>query len=142
MKLKTRGPTVLPTNYGPELDISMLCDNVLLHVYQQKIGVLRWAVEMGQINKTTEVSMLAAYCAAPRMGHFNAMLHIFVFLKLHPRSRLVFDESYVPLKQEPSKDLSEFYPNASEAIPPTAPEERGKAVQMIAFELLIMPVTY
>ena len=133
MKLKTRAPSVLPTNYRPEIDTSDLCDNELLHVYQQKIGVLRWAVELGQINITAEVSMLAAYCAAPRIGHFNAMLHIFAFLKLHPRSRLVFDDSYVPLEPSSMEDFSEFYPNASEDIPPNAPEERGKAVQMIAF---------
>ena len=77
--------------------------------------------------------MLAAYCAAPRIGHFNAMLHIFAFLKLHPRSRLVFDDSYVPIEEGPQEDFSEFYPNASEDIPPNAPEARGKAVQMIAF---------
>ena len=133
MKLKTRAPSVLPTNYRPELDNSDLCDNELLHIYQQKIGVLRWAVELGQINITAEVSMLAAFSAAPRIGHFNAMLHIFAFLKLHPRSRLVFDESYVPIQEGPVEDFSEFYPNASEDIPPNAPEERGKAVQMIAF---------
>lgn len=133
MKLKTRAPSVFPTGYRPELDNSDLCDVDLIHVYQQKIGVLRWAVELGQINITTEVSMLAAYCAAPRIGHFNAMLHIFAFLKLHPRSRLVFDDSYVPIEEGPQEDFSEFYPNASEDIPPNAPEARGKAVQMIAF---------
>lgn len=133
MKLKTRAPSVFPTGYRPELDNSALCDVDLIHVYQQKIGVLRWAVELGQINITTEVSMLAAYCAAPRIGHFNAMLHIFAFLKLHPRSRLVFDDSYVPIDEGPQEDFSEFYPNASEDIPPNAPEARGKAVQMIAF---------
>lgn len=133
MKLKTRASSVLPSNYRPELDNSELCDADLHHVYQQKIGVLRWAVELGQINITAEVSMLAAYCAAPRIGHFNAMLHIFAFLKLHPRSRLVFDDAYVPLEQSPAVDFSEFYPDAHEDLPPNAPEPRGKAVQMIAF---------
>lgn len=133
MKLKTRAPSILPSNYKPELDNTELCDYELMQVYQQKIGVLRWAVELGQINITGEVSMLAAYSVAPRIGHFNAMLHIFAFLKLHPRSRLVFDETYVPVEQGPMEDFSEFYPDAIEEIPPNAPEPRGKAVQMIAF---------
>jgi hypothetical protein len=133
MKLKTRASSVLPSNYRPELDNSSLCDAELIHIYQQKIGVLRWAVELGQINITAEVSMLAAYCAAPRIGHFNAMLHMFAFLKLHPRCRLVFDDSYVPIDPVPQEDFSEFYPNAMEEIPPNAPEARGKMVQVIAF---------
>ena len=95
--------------------------------------MLRWAVELGQINITAEVSMLAAYSAAPRIGHFNAMLHIFAFLKLHPRCRMVFDNSYVPIQTSSDENFLEFYPNAQEEIPPNAPEERGKAVQMIAF---------
>lgn len=133
MKLKTRASSVIPSSYRPELDNSRLCDEDLVHIYQQKIGVLRWAVELGQINIATEVSMLAAYCAAPRIGHFNAMLHIFAFLKLHPRSRLVFDDSYVPIDHGPVADFSEFYPDAREEIPPNAPEARGKVVQVIAF---------
>jgi hypothetical protein len=77
--------------------------------------------------------MLAAFTTAPRKGHFNAMLHIFAFLRGHPRNRLVFDDSYVPIEPTPDEDFSEFYPNAHEEIPPNAPEPRGKAVQMIAF---------
>lgn len=90
-------------------------------------------MELGQINITAEVSMLVAFCAAPRIGHFNAMLHVFAFLKLHPRSRLVFDDSYVAREEQASEDFSEFYPYVKDELPPNAPEPQGKAVQMIAF---------
>ena len=116
------------------MDATDLCDDELSHYYMQQIGVLRWAVELGRINICTEVSMLAAYSMAPRIGHFNAMLHIFAFLHHHPRCRLVFDDSYVPLPESPAEcDWHEFYPGAKEVIPPNAPTPLGKHVQMICF---------
>jgi hypothetical protein len=131
--LKTRAPSVFPSGYRPELDASDYCDEETANYYQQQIGVLRWAVELGRINICTEVSMLASFTTAPRAGHFDALLHIFAFLHHHPRCRLVFDHSYVPLEEAAPHDWQEFYPNATEAVPPNAPRALGKPVQMIAF---------
>jgi hypothetical protein len=77
--------------------------------------------------------MLAAFAAAPRIGHFKAMIHIFSFLSHHPRCRLVFDDSYVSLEPGPKYDWSAFFPNAAEVLPPNAPSPREKPVQMITF---------
>lgn len=132
--LKTRAPSVFPSGYRPEVDASDLCNDELASYYQQQIGVLRWAVELGRINICAEVSMLAAFSAAPRIGHFNAMLHIFAFLAHHPRSRLVFDSTFVPdLNDGPDQDWQEFYPGVEEEIPVNAPKALGKSVQMICF---------
>jgi hypothetical protein len=49
-KLKTRAPTILPSNYTPELDCSPTLDDEWTSYYQQYIGVLRWAVELGRID--------------------------------------------------------------------------------------------
>jgi hypothetical protein len=132
-KLKSRAPSVFPSGYRPEMDASDLCDEECAHYYQQQIGVLRWAVEIGRINICCEVSMLASYTAAPRIGHFNAMLHIFAFLDHHPRCRLVFDDSYVPLEAAPDHDWREFYPDAKEEVPVNAPKALGKSIQMTCF---------
>ena len=43
--------------------------------FQQLIGILRWAVELGRINIACEVSILSSFLAAPRMGHIEAILH-------------------------------------------------------------------
>jgi hypothetical protein len=125
--------SVLPSGYRPELDATEYCNEELHHFYQQQIGVLCWLVELGQINICAEVSMLAAFAAAPRVGHFKAMLHIFSFLSHHPRCRLVFDDSYVPITDGPDHDWSDFYPNAKELLPPNAPEPHGRPLQMITF---------
>jgi hypothetical protein len=92
---KTKASGVLPSGYQPELDITEQCGAEEAEFYQQQIGVIRWAVELGRINITCEVSMLAAYTAAPRIGHFNALCHIFSYLNQRDRSKLVLDDSYV-----------------------------------------------
>ena len=132
-KLKTRAPSVLPCGYRPELDTSPYCDPEMHNFYQQQIGVLRWIVELGRIDVTAEVSMLAAFLAGPREGHVEAMLHLFAYLNLHDRSRLVLDPSYIEHGEEPTSDWSGFYPEAVEDIPPDMPEPLGKAVQITAF---------
>ena len=132
-KLKTRAPSVLPSGYRPELDTTPYCDPELMSFYQQQMGVLRWLVELGRIDIAAEVSMLAGFLAGPREGHVEAMLHLFAYLKLHERSRLIMDLSYIELGDEPTSDWSGFYPGATEEVPPDAPEPLGKAVQMTVF---------
>jgi hypothetical protein len=60
------------------------------------IGILRWACELGRIDIMCKVSMLASFLAQPREGHLAAVMHMFAYLKTHQRSRLVFDDLYVP----------------------------------------------
>jgi len=71
----------------------------------------------------------------PRIGHLEQVLHIFSYLKHHANSHLVFDPQYVSWEKADFQDhdWQEFYKDASEAMPPNAPEPRGHAVQMNAF---------
>ena len=77
--------------------------------------------------------MMAAYCAAPRVGHLEAVLHIFSYLSSHGKSKLIMDDSYAKLEEAPKQDWRDFYPDAKEAIPPNMPEPLGKPVQTTAF---------
>lgn len=95
--LKIKAPSVLPSGYRPELDVSPYCDDDEGIYYQQQIGVLRWAVELGRIDITAEVSMLAAFTSNPRQGHFIALLHVFAYLHKHDRSKLVFNDTCTPV---------------------------------------------
>ena len=133
MMLKTRVAGVLPSGYRPELDTSSYCNQEWQSFFQQQIGVLRWLVELGRIDITTEVSMLAAYLAGPREGHVHALLHVFAYINQYDRSRLVLDPSYIVHGEEPLADWSGFYPDAKEEIPPDAPEPLGKPVQITVF---------
>jgi hypothetical protein len=94
---------------------------------------LRWAIELGRIDIAVEVSMLASFSAAPRIGNFDAMLHIYAYLSQHSRSKLVFDDSYVVIDDEVKQDWSSCYPDTKEIIPDNMPEPRGNPVQEIVF---------
>jgi hypothetical protein len=95
MIFKTKANGVLPSGYRPELDISELCEVDKAEFYQQQIGVLPWAVELGRLDITGEVSMLAAYTVAPGIRHLKAVLHILSYLNQHDLLKLVLDDSYV-----------------------------------------------
>lgn len=56
--------------------------------FQELIGVLRWATEIGRVDILLEVSLLLQYQASPREGHLEQLLHIFAFLKRHPKLTL------------------------------------------------------
>ena len=62
-------------------------------------------------------------------------IHIFAYLDKKHNSRIVFDPSYPPIDHSKFKecDWSAFYGDAKEAIPPNAPQPRGKEVDLRLF---------
>jgi hypothetical protein len=109
MIFKTKVSGVFPSGYRAELDVSELCDDDESEYYQQQIGVLRWAVELGRIDITVEILMLAAYMAAPQKGHFRTLFHLFAYLDKRNRSKLVFNNNYVKINDKVEADWKEFY---------------------------------
>jgi hypothetical protein len=135
MRLPTKVSTPLAHKYRPEIDISPFLDSDHTRWYQQLVGILRWAVELGRIDIHLSVALLAQYLSQPRRGHLHQVFHVFAYLKAHSRSRIVLDPT-VPKIDESSfeiADWTEFYANAKEPIPPNAPEPRGKAVVISCF---------
>ena len=132
-KLPTRTACVFPSGWKPELDVTPLLIDEDASYYQQQIGVLRWMVELGRVDICTEVSMLAAFSAAPRQGHLAAVLHLYGYLKKNPKSKLVFDPTPMDHDCHEEPDWRDFYGEPKELIPPDAPEPRGKSVQTTAF---------
>ena len=59
-------------------------------------------IEIGRIDVATEVSMLSSHLAYPREGHLEAALHVMVYLKGRPNSRLAMDPSYPTIDEESS----------------------------------------
>ena len=132
-RLKTKAACVFPSGWKPELDTTDLLKGDDASYFQQQVGVLRWMVELGRIDVLAEVSMLAAFSAAPRQGHLLAVLHLFAYLKKHKRSKLVFDPKKVDHDPHPSYDWKDFYGDVKEVIPDDAPEPRGESVQITCF---------
>jgi hypothetical protein len=93
MHLRSKANHPMPSGYQPEIDVSNELTPELVTRYQGLIGVLRWAVKLGMIDIFVEVSMLSSHNAMPRVGHLEAIYHIFAYLKKHENSTLVFDEA-------------------------------------------------
>lgn len=134
-KLSTKASTPLACGYRPELDVSPLLDAERANYFQNLIGILRWAVELGRVDIHIGVALLSSYLVQPRTGHLEQAFHVFAYLKSHQRSTMVFDDTraVIPDSRFHKCDWTDFYPEAREPIPPNAIAARGNSVQMNAF---------
>jgi Reverse transcriptase (RNA-dependent DNA polymerase) len=129
-KLATRVTTPMAADYRPELDVTPELNAEQHNYFQGLIGVLRWACELGRIDILVDVTKLSHFLAAPRRGHLEQVFHIFAYLKIYDRSRLVLDDRLLDIDEAKftKVDWSSYYPDAKEAIPANAPESLGCGV--------------
>ena len=100
------------------------------HTYfQELIGILRWAIELGRIDIMIEVSMLSTHLAMPRSGHLEQAIHIFAYLKVNTKKTLALDPQH-PVYDENQfslvADWHDFYRDAKEQIPNDFPPIKGE----------------
>jgi hypothetical protein len=124
-------------NYTPELDVTEELNEEDVTFYQELIGVLRWATEIGRVDILLEVALLSQYSASPREGHLEQLLHIFAFLRRHPKLTLYLSPE-LPLMdfgefRTQKDDFSELYRDAEEQMPHRMPMPRGRSLVMTAF---------
>ena len=136
LSLPKRCTSPISREYRPEINITSELDVKEAAYYQSLIGILRWIVELGRVDITTEVSMLASCMVLPRKGQLEQLYHIFGYLKLNHNSEMVFDPS------EPDINESSFeredwshsvYGEKSEEIPTNAPAPRGFGFKIRAY---------
>ena len=99
------------------------------------IGILRWAVEIGRVDILLKVSLLSSHLDFPRIGHLQAVYHIFGYLKQVPKRKLYFDP-VPPLISEDcfhKFDWEDFYRDSKEAIPDDMPKPRGNIMTTHCF---------
>ena len=135
LRLLSKCRTPLAHGYRPELDATAELKSDGVQWYQELIGSLRWAVEIGRLDILLEVTLLSQQLALPREGHLEQVLHIVGYLKQYPKFRLMFD-CKAPRVNETwflTYDWQDFYRDAKEAIPPNQPEPRGNTVITSAF---------
>ena len=139
-KLPGGAVTPMSQNFVPEEDNSEELGPDGITTYQELIGILRWAIEIGRVDILTEVSMLSSYQASPRQGHLEQLYHIIAYIKKKPKLTLYFDPN-IP-NTDPSWFLGDSadtfkdqYRDAKEELPPAhmLPKERGRSVTMTAF---------
>ena len=140
LKQYGKGSRPFPQSYHPELDVTRELDSDGISKYQQLIGTLRWAIELGRIDIYTEVSCLSQYLCSPREGHLDALYQIFRYLQVSLNKgrvgRLVFDgtmeespkEAFSWINETTKKEWLDFYPDAEELRPRNAPEPLGNDI--------------
>jgi hypothetical protein len=91
LRLPSKCYTPLSSDYCPELEVSLELKSDGIQLYQEMIGVLRWAVELGRVDILLEASLMSTYMAMPREGHLQQLYRIFGYLKLYPKRIIAFD---------------------------------------------------
>ena len=122
--------------YRPELDVSRVLSDKMTNRFQQLIGILRWAVELGRVDIMFEVSQLSSHLALPREGHLDAAYGIFIYLAKHLDSTMVFDDKRPHIEEEGFIETNweeSIYGNVSEEDPPKRKEPLGNPVTMTCF---------
>jgi hypothetical protein len=103
--------------------------------FQELIGQLWWAVEIGRVDILLEKTLLSSYLPMPQVGHLEQAFHIFEYLKTHSKRKIGFDPSHPEINENRSQkcDWEEFYKEAEEAIPENKPEPQGKSMSTHCF---------
>jgi len=128
------GLRLCPACYRPEIDVTPFLDEERTNRFQQLIGILRWAIELGRIDILTEVSCLSQHLAEPREGHLVAVYKIFKYLSLkNSKGRIVFNgksmfTDYATFNDFNREEWLDFYHDAREEFPIRMPEPLGNPV--------------
>ena len=137
LKWPNRVSTPMILNYTPELDASPELGTEDIQFYQELIGMLRWATELGRTDILLETSLLSQYQASPRQGHLEQALHIFAYMEKKPKTSLYMDPSLPNIDYSSFKankeDFKEYYRDADEELPYRMPKPRGKPVVTTGF---------
>jgi hypothetical protein len=135
--LKNKAKNLFPMNYQPELGVSNELGLELSSCYFQLIGIVQWAIELGCIDIHHEVSLLSQYQANPRVGHLEALYHVFAYMKSHLDIGHVASDPKTPMVDELAfnngADWKEFYGEVQEELPPKMPKLWGQRVTISAF---------
>ena len=126
---------LMTIGYRPERDASAELTSEGTQRYQEFIGVLCWAAELGRVDILLETAMLSTYMALPRKGHMEQVYHVFGYLKTHSKRRLFFDPRHPAIDECAFSNYEwyDFYRDASEQIPNDMPSPRGHAVSTHCF---------
>jgi hypothetical protein len=134
-RLPSKCPTPMKGDYHPSSDDTPELSAKGLHYYQELIGVLRWAVEIGRLDILLEVALLSSHLALPRMGHLEQVYHIFGYLKQASKRTLYLDPDHPNIGEDRfhEYDWEDFYKYAEEPLPPNMPTPRGRPMTTHCF---------
>ena len=125
LRLPPKCVTPLSSGYSPEMDATAELKADGVQWYQEMIGQLRWAIEIGRVDILLEVSLLSQHLALPREGHLEQVIHVMGYLKQHKKLRLMFDIGSPTFDGRMFKtyDWRGFYRDAKESYPLICPKQ-------------------
>ena len=122
--------------YRPELDESSLLNLDDVSKYRMLIGSGQWVISLGRFDVMYAVVNLSRYNAAPREGHFKAMMRVFGYLKGYIKGKLIFDTNPLDIEDVEYIESSlwtEMYPGAQEEIPHDLPKPKMKEIEISTY---------
>ena len=134
-RLPSRCKTPMTVGYRPERDVSAELTSIGIQRYQELIGVLRWAAELGRVEILLETAMLSTYMALCRKGHLEQVYHVLRYLKTHSKRRLFFNPGHPDIDERAfnTYEWYDFYRDAKEKVPIDMPIPRGRSVSTHCF---------
>jgi hypothetical protein len=130
-RLPSKCHTPFSSNYKPELDMTAELKADGVQYYQDLVGVLQWAVEIGRVDILLETSLMSSHLALPDIGHLEQLYHMFGYLKIYPKCKLAFDPTHPKIDERrfvKHDRTDHFYQDVKEGIPSDMPPPRGKSV--------------
>jgi hypothetical protein len=117
--------TLLSSDYQPELETSAELKSDGIQVYQELIGVLRWAVELCCVDIILQHRLWPRIWPCPEKGTCNSYIE----------RKLAFDPQHPHIDERRFKkyDWYDFYRDAAEAIPGDMPMPRGNPMTIHCF---------
>ena len=106
-----------------------------IQYFQEFIGVLRWACEIGRVDILLETYLLSTHLASPCIRHLEQVFHIFGYLKDSSKRRIGFDPGHpkIDINRFHKFDWQDFYKGVKEAIPPNMTKPCDNSVSTHCF---------
>ena len=82
--LPTKCRTPLTSGYQPEMDTLPELKQDSLQQYQEMIGILWRAVELGRVDILLEMALMSTHLAMPKWGHLEQLHHMCGYPKANP----------------------------------------------------------
>ena len=98
--MPTKAKNPFASIYHSELDASPELDLDNTRFCQEMVGMLRWAVELGRVDINFEVLLISSHTINPRIGHMNALIHIFAYLNQNPKLIIAFDPRHPYINED------------------------------------------
>ena len=89
------------TKYQPKVNITQEIGGNLDNHFQQMIGILHWAYELGRVDIITKVLLFSSHKYLPGVGHLESAYHIFEYFSGHNNGgRIVLNSMLVDQFQQ------------------------------------------